>query len=223
MEITPIKIETLSPVNYYYVAAAGGMRTSSFIGDIALKYATLRQLGYLDYPEPTKFQPTYDDLNRFDFWFTVAISEKLAFGEGSPTLYMKNMIRNTMHGIDYNGSNKYPNAREGSTMYKNFYFQQPIRPGNFFYCYLISKSKIDLPMTIRVGNGKTGILNLTKQLTGKFNGILNLYTLQNILKTKLGDIEYTFTEHLILQYYLIGMFSKEKIGEIYNEWDNRNL
>ena len=47
LKAVPVEIETISPVNYYYIPAAGGMRSSDFIGDIALKYATLHQLGWI--------------------------------------------------------------------------------------------------------------------------------------------------------------------------------
>lgn len=44
MKILPLKMTALSPIQYFYTAAAGGMRSSNFIGDIALKYAFLRQM-----------------------------------------------------------------------------------------------------------------------------------------------------------------------------------
>ncbi|MGP6206919.1 type I-D CRISPR-associated protein Cas5/Csc1 [Cuniculiplasma sp. SKW3] len=218
MEITPLKIETISPVNYYYIAAAGGMRSSSFIGDLALKYAALKQFGLLEYPLPDKFKPTYEELNDFDFWFTVAVNEKIAFEQGSDTLFMKNMIRNTMHGIDYNGTNQYPNAKEGSTMYKNFYFQQPIRPGNLFYCYLISKNRMEIPEAMRVGNGKTGIIKVSKLQSKNFGAVLNLYTIKKIMGLNISREDFPFTENLLLQYYLAGLFSVNEVEEIYAEW-----
>lgn len=221
LEITLLKIENISPVNYYYIASSGGMRSSSFIGDIALKYATLKQMGELNYPSPSKFKPTYEELNNFNFWYSVAINEKIAKGEGNGTYFMKNLTRNTMHGIDYNGTNKFPNAREGSTMYKNFYFQQPILPGNVFYSYLISKSKIEVPKALRVGNGKTGLLRLEKmENTNGIKAVLNRYTIENIMGRNISPEGLSYIEHILLQYFLIGMFSKEQIGELYGKWFN---
>jgi len=196
------------------------MRTSSFLGDIAIKYGMLRQMGFLDYPEPTKFQPTYKELNEFDFWPTVGVSEKIAFGDGDSTSFMKNMVRNTMHGIDYNGSNVFPNAKEGSTMYKNFYFQQPIQPGNSFYCFLISKKELEIPELIRMGTNKTGMVQVERAESANFKGVLNYYALQNIMGLTLPSKEVTFSEHLVLQYYLSGMFSMEEIRDVYREWGN---
>ncbi len=220
MEIIPLELETISPLNYYYIAAAGGMRSSSFLGDIALKYAILHQLGYLNYSEPQKFQPTYKELNDYDFWLTVGVNEKIAFGEGGHTSFMKSMTRNTMHGIDYNGTNLFPNARVGSTMYKNFYFQQPIRPGNKFYCYLLTKSKIDVPQAIRMGNGKNGIIRIKRVSGGNFKAVLNYYSISNIMDMTLPQVELTFAEHLILQYYLAGMFTREVLHNVYAQWSN---
>ncbi len=218
MEITPLKIETISPINYYYIAASGGMRSSSFLGDIALKYAALKQLGLHEYAQPDKFKPTYEELNNFDFWFTVAVNEKIAFGQGAESAFMKNMIRNTMQGIDYNGTNRYPNAKEGSTMYKNFYFQQPIRPGNTFYCYLIHKNKMEIPEAMRIGNSKTGIIKLSKLQNRNFKAVLNLFTLKKLMGLDIMKEGFQYTENLILQYFLVGLFSIEEVEEIYAKW-----
>lgn len=216
LQVVPLRIEAISPINYYYIPAAGGMRTSDFIGDIALKYATLHQMGKVDYSSPTKFRPTYEELLEFPFWYTVAVNEKLAFGEGNDTFYMKNMIRNTMQGIDYNGTNSYPGFREGSKMYKNFYFQQPIRPGNVFYAYLIStESDFDVPSVLRVGNNKTGMLTLKESREGDFEAVINAYTIQNVMGKQIPPINYSYTNHAILQYFLLGMLKKKDVIDIY--------
>lgn len=213
-------METISPLNYYYIAAAGGMRSSSFLGDIAIKYGMLRQMGYLNYPNPEQFQPNYKELNQYDFWVTVGVNEKVAFGKGASTAFMKNMTRNTMHGIDYNGSNKFPNAKEGSTMYKNFYFQQPIKPENKFYCFLLTREEFKLPDIIRMGTGKTGMVRIKRAKTKNFNAILNYYTLTNIIGLELPKKDLSFAEHLVLQYYLAGFFSNEELPYVYSKWSN---
>ena len=216
LQVTPLRIETISPVNYYYIPAAGGMRASNFIGDIALKYATLHQMGEINYSSPTKFQPTYEELAEFPFWFTVAISEKMAFGEGNDTIYMKNMIRNTMQGIDYNGTNSYPGFREGSKMYKNFYFQQPIKPGNIFYAYLITTGdSFEMPRVLRVGNNKTGILTLQKYHEREFKAVINAYTIQNVMGKSIPKLDYDYMNHTVLQYFLLGMLKKEDLFGVY--------
>ena len=218
LQVKPLRIETISPVNYYYVPAAGGMRTSNFIGDIAMKYATLHQLGKLDYFHPTKFQPTYEELGKFPFWFTVAINEKMAFEEGKDTIYMKNMIRNTMQGIEYNGTSAFPGFKEGSKMYKNFYFQQPIKPGNVFYAYLITLGDdFQVPRVLRVGNNKTGMLKLQEYHGHEFRAVVNAYTIQNVMGKSIPKMDYIYTNHTVLQYFLLGMLKKEELYRIYEE------
>lgn len=217
LQAIPLKIEAISPIHYYYIAAAGGMRTSDFIGDIALKYATLHQQGKIDYSAPDKFQPTYEELNEFPFWYTVAINAKTAFGWGDDTQYMKNMVRNTMQGIDYNGTNTYPGFHEGSKMYKNFYFQQPIRPGNIFYAYLITtEDDFQIPGTVRVGNNKTGLITLEEYRGDNFSAVINAYTIKNIMGIDIPKRDYTYTDHAVLQYFLLGMFTKEDLLNVYS-------
>ena len=218
MKIIPLKFSTISPIQYFYSAAAGGMRTSDFLGDIALKYSFLRQMGLQELPEPGKSRPTYEELNNYSFWLTVGISEYGALGSGEKTNFMKNMIRNTMQGIDYNGSNVHPSFKSGQLMYKNFFFVQPLKPGNVFYSYLIfDENKFslkDMPKCIRVGNNKTGILRVDRYL-GDIRAVVNVYTVKNIMGKKLEKRKNDFTLNLLLQYNLDGFYSKEEVLGLY--------
>ncbi len=218
MKIIGLKMKAISPLQYYYIPANGGMRTSPFIGDIALKYAFLRQLGEFIIPDPKKTKPTYEELNNFDFWITVAIPEVMAFGNGKDAKYMKNMIRNTMQGIDYNGSNEYPTFKTGSSMYKNFFFVQLLAPGNEFYSYLIYNENryndFKIPEAIRVGNNRTGILKIEK-CNKDFRAALNMYTLNNIMKKKVYNDNRDFHFHIIVQYYISGFYNKDEVVRIY--------
>ena len=72
MNVRRIKLTALEPINYYYQPSGRGNRSSPFIGDIALKYSMIHQLGVGYLPEPDKFKPTYEELRDYDFWFTVA-------------------------------------------------------------------------------------------------------------------------------------------------------
>lgn len=215
-EVIPLKLEAIAPIQYYYTAADKGMRTSSFIGDIALKYSLLHQLGELTYNEPDKFKPDYGELNRYKFWFTVGVSER-ALGIGtSSSVYMKNMLRNTMQGIDYNGTNFDPSFKTGALMYKNFFFVQMLRPGNIFYTTIFSEGRIELPRVLRVGNNKTGILKIEKDQTGfQRKCVINLYTVSNIMKRKLPEMDYEYREQMILQYALVGYLKPEEVAKIY--------
>ena len=218
MKIIPLKFSAISPIQYFYSAAAGGMRTSDFLGDIALKYSFLRQMGLQELPEPGKSKPTYAELNNYSFWFTVGISEYSSLGSGEKVHFMKNMIRNTMQGADYNGSNVHPTFKTGQMMYKNFFFVQPLKPVTVFYSYLIFDedefSLKNIPKCIRVGNNKTGILKVDRYL-GDIRAVINLYTIKNIMGKKLETRKNDFTLHLLLQYYLDGFYSKEEVLELY--------
>lgn len=216
MEIQLLRLEAISPIQYYYSASDKGMRTSSFVGDIALKYSFLHQIGELSYNEYNKLQPNYSELNNYNFWFTVGINENLSKGGRDTTEYMKNMFRNTMQGIDYNGTNVYPSFKTGSLMYKNFFFVQMLKPGNVFYSYLLSEEKLRIPDALRVGNNKTGILKVSKEeFNPKIFCVINLYTVMNIMKRKPPVRQYSYKEHLILQYALAGYLKPEEAGEIY--------
>jgi len=218
MKILPLKMTAISPIQYFYIAAAGGMRSSNFIGDIALKYAFLRQMGLFNLPEPGKSKPTYRELIDYPFWLTVGIPGKMAYGTGNNTIYMKNMIRNTMQGADYNGSNTHPLFKTGQLMYKNFFFVQPLKPGNTFYSYLLYDKRyfnpFKLPEVVRVGNNKSGMLKIEK-CNGDFRSIINIYTIKNILGKKLKINKDEYISHLVLQYFLMGYYLKEEVLDVY--------
>lgn len=218
MRILPIKMTAISPIQYFYTAAAGGMRSSNFIGDIALKYGFLRQMGLFSLPDPGKSQPTYDEINDYPFWITVGIPRSMAFGKGEESIYMKNMIRNTMQGADYNGSNVHPLFKTGQLMYKNFFFVQPLKPGNIFYSYLVYDEKyfgtFKLPEMVRVGNNKTGIIKIDRT-NDEFRSVINLYTFQNIMGKSLSIHKNEYSSHLVLQYFLMGYYSSKEVLEIY--------
>lgn len=212
----PLRLEAISPIQYYYSAADKGMRTSSFIGDIALKYSYLHQIGELSYNEHDQFKPKYDELNDYNFWFTVGINEMLSRGEVNSVSYMKNMLRNTMQGIDYNGTNVEPTFKTGSLMYKNFFFVQLLKPGNVFYSYLFSNEKLRIPEVLRVGNNKTGILKVEPtQFDQKMLCVINLYTINNIMKREPLRKHFTYREQIVLQYDLAGFLQPMEVPSIY--------
>lgn len=216
MWIQPLRLEAISPIQYYYSAADKGMRTSSFIGDIALKYSYLHQIGELSYNEHDRFKPKYDELNDYSFWFTVGISELMSRRELNTVSYMKNMLRNTMQGIDYNGTNVEPTFKTGSLMYKNFFFVQMLKPGNVFYTCLISDEKRRVPDVLRVGNNKTGILKVEPaQIDQKMLCVVNLYTINNIMRREPPRKQFTYREQIVLQYDLAGFLEAEEVSNIY--------
>lgn len=222
MIVRKIRFTVISPLNYYYIQAGRGLRPSPFIGDIALKYALLHGLGMHILPNPGKTKPTYEELAEYRFWFTVAMPpfHSTGNGESGPSL-MHAIYRNTMQGIDYNGTNAHPKIRTGSIMYKNFYFQQPIKPGSQFYAFFLSEEEIILPEALRVGTGRVGCLKLEElQSSFEMHGYINLYTIQNILgkrKTSenLMNRDFQFREHMSLPYYILGPIDPPSLEEVY--------
>ncbi len=220
MRVTGIKLTVLEPVNYYYQPSGRGNRSSTFIGDIALKYAMLHQLGEGELPEPDRFVPNYSELKKYNFWFSVAVPGYMAGIDNNYTEFLKQIIRNTMQGIDYNGSNQHPAIKVGQVMYKNFYFQQPIKPGNQFYAFFVDDGQWNLPRVLRVGTGKTGVLRLETMDPSKLKGFINLYTLNNVLqinKEKIHNRQFEFSEHAVIQYFVVGPVTEEEFQEIYSE------
>ena len=222
MRIRKIKLTVISPINYYFIQGGRIERPSSFIGDIALKYSLMHQLGIGNFFEISSFKPNYEELVSYNFWFTVGVPISFDYGDFSQTpVFMKPMIRNTMQGIDVTGSNTHPNIKVGSIMYKNYYMQEFMKPGNVFSAYLIDDGQIEMPNTLRVGTGKVGLLKLEEMPYDKLNAFINLYTVKNILKKneiaqKLSLFEYGYTEHIALPYYIMGPISDYNIiKEIY--------
>ncbi|MGC8996021.1 MAG: type I-D CRISPR-associated protein Cas5/Csc1 [Thermoplasmata archaeon] len=212
-------MKVISPINYYFIQGGKIERPSSFIGDIALKYSLMHQLGIGNFFEVSSFKPNYEELSSYNFWFTVGVPISFDNGDFSQTpLFMKPMIRNTMQGIDVTGSNVHPNIKAGSIMYKNFYMQEFIKPGNLFITYFIDYGQIEIPKTLRVGTGKVGVLELEEIPYDKLNAFINLYTVKNILKKeelfkKLSMHEFAYTEHIALPYYIVGPISDYNIIE----------
>lgn len=217
-----IRFTVLSPLNYYYIQAGRGLRPSPFIGDIALKYSLLHGMGLHNFNIPGKTQPTYEELAEYRFWFTVAMPPYYSTGNGDsePSL-MHAIYRNTMQGIDYNGTNAHPNIRTGSIMYKNFFFQQHIKPGNQFYAFFLSEDEIKLPEALRVGTGKVGSVRVDEiEHPFDMQGYVNLYTIQNILgKKEFGekflDRDFQFREHVSLPYYILGPVDLPSLEDVY--------
>ncbi|WP_153280205.1 type I-D CRISPR-associated protein Cas5/Csc1 [Thermoplasma sp. Kam2015] len=220
MRVRGIKLTAIEPINYYYQPSGRGNRSSQFIGDIALKYAMLHQLGIDNIPFTNRFKPEYEELKRYNFWFSVAVPGFMAgLDEGNIELF-KPLIRNTLQGIDYNGSNVHPAIKVGQVMYKNFYFQQPIKPGSKFYAIILDDGKWPLPQVLRVGTGKTGVLKIEEIEPEGIKIYINLYTLRNIISldiNKLQNIKMEFSEHVVLQYFIAGPINIEQFISLYLE------
>ncbi len=200
------EIINISPVQYYTVQSGGGMLTGPFIGDLALDYATAYYSGDIDYHKLDIKKPDYDEIKNFSTLWSVAVPESRIKNNTFSVRYMKMFYRNTMLGIDYNGSMFNPSYRVGSYMYKNFYFVQPIRPGNKFYAAVKTDLNInDLPKALRIGNGKIGLIKINYNKIDKVTDInniyVNLFTVKHIfgknIKTDNLEIYYVLNNYII--------------------------
>lgn len=220
MKLINVEIRLMSPLQYLSDQSAGGMRTAPFIGDIALTYSMAHSMGMIDYPPSDRFKPHYEEIKDFPFLFTVAVPQSLVkYGEWTAE-YMKQMTRNTMHGIDYNGTNMYPGYRVGSNMYKNFYFVQMMKPDmNFtFNAALIIKGEkfSNLPSALRVGNSKTGIISLSyRNFVSESMYYINRYTVENIFQKKLPNWDFEVAYHPVHQYHILGPVSENRVISIF--------
>ena len=196
------------------------MLTGPFIGDLALDYATAYYSGDIDHHKLDIKKPDYDEIKNFSTLWTVAVPESRIKNNTFSVRYMKMFYRNTMLGIDYNGTNLNPLYRVGSYMYKNFYFVQPIRPGNKFYAAIKTDLNIErLPSALRVGNGKTGLIRVNYKKIGKIedlnNVYINLFTIKNIFRknVKANDLQM----YSILNNYIIaGPIKGDDMHELYS-------
>lgn len=220
MKILNVEFRLIAPLQYYSTQSAGGMRTAPFIGDIALTYSMAHSMGIMNYPPADRFKPNYNEIKDLPFLFTVAVPESLLkYGEWTAE-YMKQMTRNTMLGIDYNGTNMYPGYRVGSNMYKNFYFVQMMKPSSdyIFKAGLILKDDdfSQFPSALRVGNSKTGILSLSyRESSPDPNYYINRYTVENIYGKKIPRMDFETVYHPVHQYQILGPATEENVLSIF--------
>ncbi|AAT42591.1 type I-D CRISPR-associated protein Cas5/Csc1 [Picrophilus oshimae] len=212
------EITNISPVQYYTVQSSGGMLTGPFIGDLALDYASAYSLGELDYHKLDMKRPNYNEIKNFSILWSVAVPENVIKNNIFSVNYMKMMYRNTMLGIDYNGTNLNPAYRVGSYMYKNFYFVQPIRPGNKFYAAVKTDLGIEkLPAALRVGNGKTGLLKIkykSVNMEDLNNIYINLFTIKNIFN-KDFNVDNLHIYYVLNHYVMAGPVTGGVMHELY--------
>lgn len=220
MKLINVEIRLISPLQYLSDQSAGGMRTAPFIGDIALTYSMAHGMGMMDYPPADRFKPHYEEIMNLPFLFTVAVPETLVkYGEWSAE-YMKQMTRNTMLGIDYNGTNAYPGYKVGSNMYKNYFFVQMMKPSEEFVfraaLILRDESFKNLPSALRVGNAKTGILSLSYKDSSPEDGFyINRYTVENIFEKSIPRWDFENVYHPVHQYQILGPVSEENVISLF--------
>ncbi len=213
MNKVPIKATCLSPLQYHSVQAARGTKTAPIVGDIALSYALNDRMGILDYKRVGNLKPHYEELMEGSYLSTVLYGEDVH--------YLPTLTRNTMQGIEVDGSNRDPRIKESGNMYSNFFFIQPINAGSTFKGFVFTEDGKDIPPAVRVGNQLQCLLKL--EIVDEKDvdkGWVNLYTLQHILGHEEVEITPEMERYkLVHQYDIVKNVPIETIEEWYKPFE----
>ena len=233
MEIKAIKIKLLNHL-FYHTEISNGSITGGFLGDLALTYALNKALNSNANIYEHRLKPVYEEIKDFGYYISVGKPIKLSDKKnnkyvlsGKPIRtgsYTRNTLFNTDGFYDAKSIEK-----SGKSPFKNLIHTQGIALKNEFSALLISKKKIELPPTLRIGNQKETLLELSEIPFEKTDNDfwLNAYTLKIVfdnLKTAM-DISVeengTANYHYILENYaLLKGFSVEQVRQIFMQCFN---
>jgi CRISPR type I-D-associated protein Csc1 len=219
MQVRAIKLTLLNHL-FYYTEVSGGSTsasvTGSFIGDLALTYAFNRCLNENQTMYDFRNKPEYSDINSFGFYCTVAKPIKTNIGKTEN--YIHNTLFNVDGFIDIDRINK-----SGRSPFKNFRQVQGLRLGTEFIALFISKEKIELPSTIRIGTGKETLVKIEEvdSNIAANDFWLNAYTLKVVfnnlelaIKIMMDEKKPNFT-YVLENYNLVKLFSMDNVKEIF--------
>ena len=232
MEIKAIKIKLLNHL-FYHTEISNGSITGGFLGDLALTYALNKALdSNANIYEYHRLKPEYQEIKNFSYYFSIGKPVKLAEQKGSKSgkyilsakpirtgSYTRNTLFNTDGFYDIKSIEK-----SGKSPFKNLIHTQGIALRNKFLALLISKKKIELPPTLRIGNQKETLLELSEIPFEKTDNDfwLNAYTLKVVfdnLKTAMDiSIEENGTanyQYILENYALLKGFSINQVSEIF--------
>ncbi|WP_175266849.1 hypothetical protein [Acidiplasma cupricumulans] len=74
---------------------------------------------------------------------------------------------------------------------------------------------LKIPEVVRVGNNRTGMLKIARTNVD-IKAVINLYTVQNILGKHI-EKKSDYVSHLVLQYYLMGYYTKDEVVRAYDD------
>jgi len=232
MEIKAIKIKLLNHL-FYHTEISNGSITGGFLGDLALTYALNKALNSnANIYEYHRLKPAYDEIKDFGYYFSVGKpvrfekqkenkSGKYIFS-GKPIRtgsYTRNTLFNTDGFYDIKSIEK-----SGKSPFKNLIHTQGIALRNEFSTLLISKEKIEIPPTLRIGNQKETLLQLKEIPFEKTDNDfwLNAYTLKVVfdnLKTAMDiSVEENGTanyQYILENYALLKGFTKNQVSKIF--------
>jgi CRISPR-associated protein Csc1 len=218
MLIKPIKLTLLNHL-FYYTEVSGGSTsasiTGSFIGDLALTYAFNKCLNENEIMYDFRNKPEYSEIKDFGFYCTIA--KPIKTNVSKTENYIRNTLFNADGFIDVERINK-----SGKSPFKNYRQVQGIPLRTEFIALFLSKDKIELPDTIRIGTGKETLVKVEGiDSTSKEDFWLNAYTLKTVFNNLESAIKIMTTEqkvnftYVLENYNLIKQFSKDNVREIF--------
>lgn len=231
MEIKAIKIKLLNHL-FYHTEISNGSITGGFLGDLALTYALNKALNCKANVYEHRLKPAYHEIKDFGYYFSIGKPVKLAEQKGSKSgkyiftgkpIRTGSYTRNTLFNTD-GFYDKDSITKSGKSPFKNLIHTQGIALRNEFSALLISKEKIEIPPTLRIGNQKETLLELKEIPFEKTDNDfwLNAYTLKVVfdnLKTAMDiSVEENGTanyQYILENYALLKGFTKNQVSEIF--------
>ncbi len=232
MKIKAIKIKLLNHL-FYHTEISNGSITGGFLGDLALTYALNKALNSDATIYEHRLKPAYEEIKDFGYYFSIAKPVKQVKQKGNKSAkyiftgkpvrtgsYTRNTLFNTDGFYDIKSIEK-----SGKSPFKNLIHTQGVALGNEFVTLLISKEEIEIPKTLRVGNQKETLLELSEiPFDNTDNDFwLNAYTLKVVfdnLKTAMDiSVEENGTanyQYILENYALLKGFSEKQVSEIFN-------
>jgi CRISPR type I-D-associated protein Csc1 len=215
------KIINLTLLNhlFYYTEVSGGSTsasvTGSFIGDLALTYAFNKCLNENEIMYDFRDKPEYSEIQDFGFYCTIAKPVNTSVDKTEN--YIRNTLFNSDGFIDVSSIEK-----SGKSPFKNYRQVQGIQLGTEFNALFLSKEKIKLPDTIRIGTGKETLVKVVELESNSFDDYwLNAFTLKTVfnnldmaVKIMMEEKKVNFT-YILENYNLIKQFSKDNVEEIF--------
>ena len=230
MKIKAIKIKLLNHL-FYHTEISNGSITGGFLGDLALTYALNKALNSNANIYEHRLKPNYEEIKDFGYYFSVGKPVKISTQKNKSDKYIfagkpartGSYTRNTLFNTDgfYDAKSIEKSAK---SPFKNLIHTQGVALRNEFTTLLISKDDIEIPKTIRVGNQKETLLELSEipleQTDNEF--WLNTYTLKVVfdnLKTamdiSLEENETVDYQYILENYTLLKGFSQNQVSEIF--------
>ncbi|BDD07547.1 type I-D CRISPR-associated protein Cas5/Csc1 [Aureibacter tunicatorum] len=217
MKIYKLRLTLLNHL-FYFTEMTNGSRTGNFIGDLALTYAFRPYLAPANKPIPFRDKPEYEEIKDWGYYCTMAMPER-----SQPTnVYTKNTLFNTDGFFDTKSLED-----TAKSPFKNLVHVQGVEAQSTFLCYLVSKNDLDIPPTIRVGNGRETLVAVEEIETSEQGDLwLNAYT-HKIVFDNLEEVADLMAEeqihdreYVLENYILLKGFKKKHLPTIFNQTFN---